>query len=468
MADTIRKMTETQGIVVYPSHEGAPLSSDYTLTANGIRVPVFETCSRYGPGFGFAYLDLAPGATVLLEVDVRFCSPGQVSVLPARYGIDPELEGSTVRCTVNAPDTWLTFVFDENPENRPLHVFVNRTEEEHFSPGDPDVVYFGPGYHEFALGKPLVLKSNQTLYVAGGAWIAGRVLVEAGSHDVRICGRGIIAPDQAFDTRICRGLQVNPGCSRVTIEGIIMNMRVTSWCGILIESTDITIRDYKVVSGAIWSTDGMNPCNCARVRFSNCFFRCGDDTIAIKGFWKAGTRNRPEDDPALRPANEDIEVQGCILWSDNNNALVLGQETKTSAYRNIVFRDCDILHVYDVSDRQGAISLICLDGTDYSGILFENIRIHWFTRNLVNMFFTEDIFDIPGSQKWPGAMRGVTFRNIVARGPADAKVRMLGWGPDKRIENPVFEHVVLNGRTLTPDDPALVVNEFVAGLRVLP
>ena len=456
-------------VLTHPPHEGAPVSPDFVVRVNGREVPVFATPSRYGEDFGFACFTMPAAVPVRVEVIFAFGPVETVRAVPAKYGIDVSLDGATASFDITEPETYVTLIVNGDYTCRPLHIFANGPDRWQVGPHDPGVRFFGPGYHEFPLDEIIELGSGETLYLAPGAWVNSPVRVKAGSKDVRICGHGVLAPDQLYTARVNRvdAIQVDPDCERIVIEGIIVNKRVTGWCGTLIRSRDISIRNFKVVTGCIWSTDGMNPTNCRNVSYDNCFIRCGDDTIAVKGFTKRGVRNDPDVDPAISPPNESIYVENCILWSDNNNAIVLGQETKAAYYRDIHVRNCDILYVNDASDRQGVISLICLDGTNYSDISFEDIRVGKMRRNLINMFFTEEIFDIPGSQQWPGSMQGVRFARVSVEDASESRIRILGWNETNRIMDTVLEDISIAGDPLaSADDPRIIANEFALPIHV--
>ena len=71
-----------------------------------------------------------------------------------------------------------------------LHLFANPLETDVPDKNDPDVLYYGPGLHTPENGE-LKVPSGKTVYLAGGAVLAGRVIME-GVHDVNLRGRGII------------------------------------------------------------------------------------------------------------------------------------------------------------------------------------------------------------------------------------------------------------------------------------
>ena len=60
------------------------------------------------------------------------------------------------------------------------------------------------------------------------------------------------------------------------------------------------------------------------------------------------------------------------------------------------------------------MSVIQLDDTSMTNITFEDIRVERAQGRLVNIFFTHELFNIPGECKAGGTIRGVTFRNISA------------------------------------------------------
>ena len=357
----------------------------------------------------------------------------------------------------------LTFVVMGDYQGRTLHLFANPPEEEVPDKNDPDVVWFGPGYHEVGADNDwtIDLKSNQTLYIAGGAYVKGYVNAEKTSN-ITIAGRGILG--QFSDMPRKRSL-VFKQVDGLDISGIITNRNFIGWSGVIINSKNINIHDYKVFSTAIWSTDGLNLVNSQNATYSNCFFRCGDDNIAIKGMGASGRGGKHGEDPGSGLPNEKILVEDCIFWSDNNNAVVIGQETKADYYADITFRDCDILFVRDEEPIKAAMAIICNNGTDFRDITFEDIRVGP-TGQLITIFFCEVIFGIPGSQQWPGGMENILFRDIKAWGAGSKDIRIEGWDQEKVVDRITLENVVINGEQLTPDSRYLKINPYVTNLTI--
>lgn len=85
--------------------------------------------------------------------------------------------------------------------------------------------------------------SGKTVYLAGGAVLMGRVLIE-NVHDVKLLGRGII------DHSIKGGIRI-ANSRDVYVEGIVATQCATGG------SENVTIRNVKSVSYYGWG-DGMN------------------------------------------------------------------------------------------------------------------------------------------------------------------------------------------------------------------
>ena len=99
---------------------------------------------------------------------------GSAKVLPSSWKITPIIQGKSLSLTLSEPKP-LTIEVNGNWV-RSLHLFANPPEAQAPKPGDPNVVFFGPGIHEVS---HLVVTNNQTVYVAGGAIV--RAVIGAGS-----------------------------------------------------------------------------------------------------------------------------------------------------------------------------------------------------------------------------------------------------------------------------------------------
>ena len=74
------------------------------------------------------------------------------------------------------------------PDGQPaIHLFANPPADFGFAPGDPDVLYFGPGVHHAGVIR---LKSHGRVYIDSGAVVYGAFLA-AGAEDICIAGYGM-------------------------------------------------------------------------------------------------------------------------------------------------------------------------------------------------------------------------------------------------------------------------------------
>jgi hypothetical protein len=83
-----------------------------------------------------------------------------------------------------------------------------------------------------------------------------------------------------------------------------------------------------------YNSDGFDLCNSQNAVISNCFLRCFDDCVVLKGFVREG----------LAPNVENIYVEKCVVWCDWGRGLEIGAETCADEFRNIIFKDCDLIH----------------------------------------------------------------------------------------------------------------------------
>jgi hypothetical protein len=457
-------------LIIYPAPEKAPRSSDYIVKVNGQTVDLYGAVTRYGGLATFGSFDFS--GKIQLEVTATF-APELTNqygwqILPEKYGVTiKEHQNGRIIFDLEQPAK-LTFIVCDDYAGRTLHLFANTIETAAPSPNDPNVIYFGPGYHEIgeSANQTIELSSNQTLYLAGGAFVTGFISA-ANANNVRICGRGVLSQPAQI-----RGEKPNhkhsvlmKDCQGIEISGIIINRNRAGWSGLLWRCRDIRIIDYKVISPAIWSTDGLNLANCSNAEYDDCFFRAGDDNIAIKGMAEGGVRKNQLLNPNTCLPNSNILIHNCIFWSDNNNAVVVGQESQAACYKDITFRDCDVLYVRDNQDIKAALAVICMHATDYRNILFENIRINT-CGQAITVFYSENLFGIPGNLQFAGTIEGVTFRNITAVGSGPKLIRLEGWSSQKPLRNIRLENVLIDGKKVTEGAPVLVLNPHIERLTI--
>jgi len=449
---------------IYPVPKGTPQSgkSFFQVTADQYPVGVYTDLTPWEGNAHFAYVNMREGREVTFRVNANFRFR-KVKVLPESLGIEPQVCRGQVSFTVSQPNQNITLVFDDHYNGHTLHLFTNPIDDDAPTESGENLVYFGPGYH--FLKEQLDIGANQTLYIAPGAVVDGRIRLEA-AHNAAVRGSGVLMNSVYRDGGEII-LQVGAS-GHVTIEGIVFSsQQVRKWNLATHNVNGMAIRNVKIVSPRYASTDGMDINNSRNVTVAGCFIRTGDDCIAIKGF------------DASLPA-ENIVVENCVLWNEVNNAMALGAETKALYYRNIIFRNIDVLFSYDDRDHHGELdersvmSIVSLHSTYFEDITWEDIRVNRCER-LICLTFVDSFWfgSIPGDQTAPGGMRNVAFRNISSDSPDGKAARneillsgnaANGGNPEKMIENVVFDNVEVNGAVVTESYRKLQIRGPVTAL----
>lgn len=240
---------QAAAVTTFPGPPGEEPSNDYEVQING--KPVFAYRARVSavpfnqvwPGYqrpldqtevaSFAYWDMSGPVTV--EITSR--QPlNKVAIRPTSYGIRPELQGDRILLRLPEPKQ---ITVEVNGTHRALHLFASSPEQDIPKPEDPNVRYFGPGVHR--PGR-IVVRSNETVYVAGGAIVYGAVHA-TGAKNITIRGRGIIDVSP-FPRGEGGGAIRLSDCQGVTIEGVVMR-DPDVWCCSLFGCRKAIIRNVK-------------------------------------------------------------------------------------------------------------------------------------------------------------------------------------------------------------------------------
>ncbi|MBC8010795.1 MAG: hypothetical protein H7067_11950, partial [Burkholderiales bacterium] len=307
----------------------------------------------------------------------------------------------------------------------PLFLFAD-------APDTPDLAathYFGPGLHRLPGDGKLTLASGEHVYLAAGAIVEGRFVLEPGSHDIQIRGRGILSngewPHESWGVPylIEHATFYSKGTHHFLLEGLTL-IHATGWT-VAIEDLkggathdnryeNLSMVHWAGNSDGIWITGDRN-------RVDDCFLFINDDAIVSKGgtgsrvsnvvFWGGIWGhltlwfNFGRDITDL--TYEHIDVIG----KEGGRNLIWGRKLTRSRnidLRDITFRDLRVeerkrptgLHL----SRANPNRLIRLEGKDrVSGLRFEDV-------SLPDQFEDEGLIGeiVPADQG--GA--GVTFQNL--------------------------------------------------------
>jgi hypothetical protein len=437
------RTAETQIVTYIAPPEIAP-SPDYRLRLDGQDVFVYAT-----PQGSYAIASLDGPARVEIETTFDFAC---VVVRPLKRAISTLALGRSVAFDLLGP-ALLSVEFDDDLR-RPLFLWLSEPERDAPEPGDPGVIYFEGG----RVHRPgeIELRSGQTLYIAGGAVVHGHVVAQDAEH-IAVRGRGVLDGSESVlpapgkkKTRLI----LPRNCRDVTVEGIAA-VGNPSWTFVPIACQGVRVRDFKILTW-ICTGDGVDVAGSSDVTVEDSFFCTNDDCVAIK----AVDYNSPE---GCRNV-EHVRVERCVLWNEKcGNALEIGYETRCDTMRDIVFRDCDVIHCEREGYQSGAVfSIHNGDRATISDVLFEDIRVEDAREKLIDLKVLVARYSKDDRR---GYIRDITFRDIrVVGGPAPVSI-IRGHEPEHLIQNVTIENLTIHGQVAKDALEARMVVELATGVR---
>ena len=347
-------------------------------------------------------------------------------VRPLSYDIPFTIEGNTLQFSLEKPANLSVEVNGDIFHN--LHLFANPLDTFKVDKKNPDLIYFGPGIHHVEGGE-FRIPSGKTVYVAGGAVMMGRMLIE-NVHDVKLLGRGIIDPSVKMGIRIANS-------RNVYVEGLVATQCATGG------SDSVTIRNVKVISYFGWG-DGMNVFSSRNVLFDRVFCRTSDDCTTVYG-----TRL------GFEGPSSNITMQNSTLWADVAHPIFIGihgNVDKPEILENLNYVNIDILdHKEKQLNYQGCLAINAGDENLIRNVRFEDIRIENFRQGqLVNLriFFNEKYCKAPGR-----GIENVVFKNVSYAGNRAEISVIEGYDAQRKVRNIRFENLRINGQIISDDMP---------------
>ena len=465
-------------VTTWPAPAGEPASPDFSLVVQNTEVFVYtarvreqiyeakDTLWTHKPDCAadlasFAMFDFTGTVDVVVTPKRAFKT---ASVHPLSAGVTAVFADGRIRFTMDRPRP-LTVMLDGS-DDIVLHLFAHAPEVDVPKQGDPNVIYFGPGYHDITTLK---VASNQTLYIAGGAILRakldpnekgvfseriklwsykGAVIGVNDAENARVAGRGII--DAHALPHPARPTLVSSKSKRVKFEGVTIR-HSCNWQVIVSHSQDVEVDGVNVIGGRL-NTDGINTVCSHLVRIHDCFVRSHDDSFAVKT-------------PAANAPASDILIENCVVWNDWGYALGITYETR-SPISHVIYRNCDILCA-----RHHLLAVHVVDSALMSDVTFDNIRIEdpanagkrWkHSAKLLRLGITKDMW---GTDKETGHIKGVRVYNVVLQGKTPLQSEILGHDATSKVEDVAIVGLNYLGKiALKAADMNLKVNEFAGGV----
>lgn len=313
--------------------KGYEISEDYVLTVNGkpfevIRVPKPEVRIAETNRHPYSYAPITTAEAVEITLESKCFDLGKAVILPESKGVKGVWKDGRLTFRMTPPET---LVIEPNGRHGMLVVAASRPEAVVPDHRDPRVKYFGPGLHR---PEKIFLRSDETLYLAPGAWVES-IVVGTGDN-ITVCGSGILSgtPWPWRKGPVDEKTNINPIGHLMTFTGNNLKIRdITAfgsfaWTTVLNNVTNAVIENYKIISGRCVNDDGIDLSQTKNVTVRGTFIRTQDDCIAPK--W----------------AGENLVVSNCTFMTDESNIVRIGYECNPhESFKNLLFKDIDVLHL---------------------------------------------------------------------------------------------------------------------------
>jgi hypothetical protein len=487
------------GVITYPTPPGAVASPLYTVTVNGQSVFV-EKMSKYSPEMQVHYAHCSLSGTGNAEVAVTVGESFDAYTLsPKSRNLATQKSGNTI--TFSSGPNYLILQVDSKEL---LFILLDAAETNPPELGDPNVkniadygvdatgaklettkiqsaidaasgatqniLYFPPG--KYLIGE-IWLKSNMTLYLAGGALLYGSnnpsdfstgdqgIDIEGCQHgmirlyqvqNTQILGRGVIDSNGVSirsqnDTKI--NLLKIEQSSNVLIDGILV--RDPSYWGTLVYRSDqVTLQNFKAIhcrptTTTYNNTDGVDFDESTNGKLYNAFLYTGDDSMATKNEEASGTVN-----------TKNVVHEKVVCYS-NSVCAKIGTKTMGQTMDGVIFRDIDVV-------KAGrALNIDAYDTAVVENTHYEDIRIEAADTSMIALEETDP-------PTWRTAanqsiIKDTYFTNIAS--DAQNLINLHGKSATYGIDGVHFSNVSVRGKSLTSQsdpDASFSINSFVTNI----
>ena len=392
---------------------------------------------------------MAPGerAVVVVQVANGTQQPHTAALYPLRAAAvlpAPVLVGRTITLELDGPRQVCLVV--DGRTDAPLCIFADPPETYLPSPGDPGVIYFGPGTVNAGV---IDVPAGGTVYLAPGAHVFGRVQFSgssaactAAAAGVAVRGRGVL-DGHAFPINGTGPSLVSLPCAHALLEGITMlnspqyHLQVSDW-------PRTTVQWAKAIAWG-YSTDGIT--GGAQSLFRNSFLKVNDD--------------------ALKPYGTGTLATDIVLWQMENGCAVMGSWNLNADVGFVTARALDVIRherSYGDYDPSGLLCFMHGGSADLMNYLFDDVRVDmpgWAAVQLLvlNNSWAHPVGGVPGS-----LAAAIVIRNFSSAAPFlhAPPVRLQGYGPASTVTGVTLDSVRFDGREASPADVAITGNAAFA------
>ncbi|MBQ2967886.1 MAG: hypothetical protein IJE10_07210 [Clostridia bacterium] len=448
-------------VVVHDGNILFPESDVYAVTVNGIKVPVraeMVTDTPFNVAMFSAEGECEVEITVLKTMD-------KFKLSPTAYGLNPTQNGNKITFKFDAPKHLL---FEMN-DTVPLILISTPYETEIPDKNDPNVLYFDEGVHEAGI---INLKSNQTVYIASGAVVIGRIQ-GINIENAKVLGRGILeskkytTPDYPGikDPEVVKGVLSGMNRTKAVFFQDSKNCKVDGigvrnckeWQNLYLLDKDFEISNMNTM-GVHVNNDGIDLDTVENFKIYGNFIMAGDD-----GF---GWHTLRANDTKEAPTRNIVAENNTIYNVTAGNAIRFGSSMETNLWENITIKDTYILKA-----RANAVMLDIQDWSLVKNVNVENVYIEEAPGDAVIHIsiskgqYSNDVekTSVFAKDDYRGHIDGVTIKNLFAE--AGAGVIVTGYDDKHLVQNVTLENINIAGETLS-DASQITTNDYVKNLSV--
>ena len=453
------------------------ISPDYTMTVNGVNVPVYCTpvyvaTGNCGALQSFAMIDVSDSNLNLsVTIKANGFTFSKAVVQPSSLGVTPSTSGQTITSTIRKYGNYTYLVCDSNGNGSQQHALVLAVRtyvdedaeiaEYKAKYGANNVTVYDAGTHMvdyihiknsnsmiyLRRGSLLVMKhsmdidsdnDNQNKYESGAAssngWGMKRypVMTVNNKNNIQIVGRGTIDGGQ-LDWHERRGIMAS-NCDGFTIDGInIVNF--PEWGVITYICKNVSIKNV-LLFGFKTNSDAFALCNTQNATVTNCFARTGDDMFEVKTL---GSGNMGKD------VSKNITYTDCVAWGSKARAFGITGEVEQNI-SDVTFKDCAVIFrdaTWDNSRLGSLVIIVEVGSGNVSNVTFENDA-----GRAINI-------SILKSGEANNKIDNIVFRNVSYH--ASAKSRLCTTKSGNNSVSANFQNVIANSNTITSGNSAAYV-----------
>jgi len=472
-------------LITYPTSNLSQGSSTYSVTVNGLPI----VAEKYN---SVSYVHFAFAGIANIEITAKE-NIKKYTLSPKRYNLKSTNNGNKISFSIAVPRKMI--LHQVNALEEKLFIFADPLEDSPPALGQPNVkniidygvdrtgksdattiiqqaindvsaklgvLYFPPGIYQI---KQLNLKSNMTIYLAGGAVLEatkeinpsyGQGLISMENvNNVKIMGRGAIKGNGSYWRP--RGgwysLILGEKANNVLVQDIIILDPCVAnvWMSHL---ENWQIYNVKILADPkdFVNTDGFDFWSSRNITVENILYLGTDDATSHGGDKKSYIKD-----------NENINVVNSVFYA--GGGFKLGTSAEQDAIQNITYENIDVVYADALS------GFWPVTGASFKNIFFKNIRVEdildapkgWGSADLFQWRIMLASWEPTSSIENLGSIRNVYVDNLIVDDHGSKSSVFEGYDSQRNISNVIFNNLYVEGRlALNPKDAYFqLANQYV-------